>query len=164
MRTIFTAVLLSATALAAAELPPPGTYENVVSAVYVSPEQGQAVADLYDLFLGLLSGRGIEAGAKLPAWEDFCTETETHIRFWRSYYITQDELRGFEISIPKALLRKRGGSYFVTAGLQVAEVTQHQSIKIIAMKRSPNPAVQRTGASRSAQDTNKTPSAAGSRR
>ena len=43
-------------------------------------------------------------------------------------------------------------------GLQVGKVTQKQNIKIVIMKRSPNPTVQRTGASRLAQSEQKSPS------
>ena len=121
---------------ASIEFPPPGAFENIVQMVWVEPDQEPVVADLYDRFLALLAGGRIEPGAKFPASERFFTATETHAIFHWAYYIAPNEPRGFEISIPKELLRKKDGNYIVTKELEVEQVDQRQFCKIIVMKRA----------------------------
>jgi hypothetical protein len=94
--------------------------------------------------LSLLAGGKIDAGVKWPLSKRFLVESQTHAVFLWSYHIAPNELRGFEISIPKKLLQKRGGSYISTTALQVDQVAQRQSIKIITLKRHQTRSVQET--------------------
>ena len=116
--------------------PPPGSHDYVVSAIYVPPEQERVVADLYDLFLTLAAGGKIERGTKFPVADRFAHRTETHIVFYWAYYISPNEVRGFEISVPKASLDRKDVNYVTRAELRVAEVTSRQGAKIFIMKES----------------------------
>lgn len=123
---------------------PPGVYEHVVDAIDVSPDDERTVSGLYDHFPSLIAGGEIPAGTPFPADKRFCQYTETHTIFLWSYYISPNELRGFEISIPLQHLRRNGEHYVSTVSLVVEEVTQKQMIKIIVMKEKRNKAMEAT--------------------
>jgi hypothetical protein len=117
-------------------VPPAGAFDYVVSTIYVDPPEEEIVSLLYDRFLALLAGAKIKKGDAFSSASHFCHETQSHLIFVWSYYITPNELQGFEISIPKKLLEKKGRNYVAKANLQVDQITEHQQIKVIVLKRA----------------------------
>lgn len=117
---------------------PVGVYEYIVDTIDLPPDGERIVSELYDHFLDLIAGGELESATAFPADKRFCLTTETHKIFLWSYYISPNEMRGFEISIPSALIRRNGEHYVSTVPLVVDELTQKQTIKIIVMKEKPN--------------------------
>jgi hypothetical protein len=117
-------------------------WENayVMKMIDATETQERNISRMYDYFLRLIAGGTIERGAKFTTDKRFFAETETHAIFLWAYYISPNELRGFEVSIPKELLKKNGESYTTLVELQAAEISTHQEQKIIVLKRATRPA------------------------
>jgi hypothetical protein len=82
----------------------------------------------------------------------------------RAYYVSPNELRGFELFVPKECLSEKDGLFVSTAALSVAESLTRQGITSFTLRKAAaSQPVQRTGASRSDQETNRASSAASRR-
>ena len=118
--------------------PPPGTFGYIERHVYLPPNMERELSDLYDGFLSLMVGGEIAQGVILPDEEQFCRRTDTHAVFAWSYYISPNELRGFEIGIPTQCLQRVSSGYQTTVALAVDQRIGRQGIAIITMKERPN--------------------------
>jgi hypothetical protein len=105
----------------------------IADTISVPEDEERIVVGLYDCFINLRGGGSIPAGAEFPSDERFCTHTETYATFCWSWYIAPNELRGFEISIPRRLLLNDTAGYRTTAPLVVNETGQRQSIMVFVM-------------------------------
>jgi hypothetical protein len=122
----------------------------------------QYVAQAYDAFLTLVAGREIQpTDLRFPS--RLVERSGEFIHIERAYYISPNEFRGFDLFIPKALISEKDGFIVPRVPLAVAKRLTRQGMTSFTLREA-NKAVQRTGASRSAGETNGTSSAAGSRR
>ena len=122
----FALPLLTSIALHAAD-----DYSYIVEAAVVPGEMESSLANLCDVIIG------VKIGDPLPAIAVGANAvTKEHESFYlieRSYYISQNELRGYLVSVPKASARVKDGSLSLR-GLTVKDVTFKQGIKIVSLQ------------------------------
>jgi len=122
------------------------------------------VAQAYDAFLTLTAGRELKPG-ELSFPVRVIEKSGDFILIERAYYVSPNEMRGFELFIPKRFVSEKNGLVVTTTALSVAQRITGQGITSFTLqKATANKTVQRTGASRSVQETPAMSSTAGSRR
>ena len=85
------------------------------------------VAEVYDAFLTLSAGRELKAGElRFPI--RMVEKQGDFILIERAFYVSPNELRGFELFIPKTLLAERKGLVVSKVPLSVAQTVTRQGI------------------------------------
>jgi hypothetical protein len=99
----------------------------VASTIECAADEETAVAAAYDSFLSLLVTREIKKEAfRFPA---HLSEGRNNVMIVsRSFYVTPNELRGFEFVVPRQLVIEKDGTLFAKADLQVGHEESKQGI------------------------------------
>ena len=106
--------------------------ENVIAC---SEAEEAMVSGAYDAFLGALeSGQIGKEELRLPL--RLIERRDGHVIFSRSYYVSPNELRGFELVIPASLLAEEDGALSLLSDLTVASHDVRQRITILVMKKT----------------------------
>lgn len=100
------------------------------------PEAEEAmVSGAYDVFLfALEQGQIRKEELRLPV--RLTESRDGHVIFSRAFYISPNELRGFELVIPAALLVEQDGVLSLISDLSVASQDVRQRITILVMKKT----------------------------
>jgi hypothetical protein len=92
------------------------------------------VSDVYDSFLTLLSVREIKAGEiKYPV--QMAERRESGIIVTLSFYVSTNDLRGFELFIPNDCLVEKEGNFVSTAALMIERDETKQGVRCLVLKR-----------------------------
>ena len=94
----------------------------------------------YDAFLSALeSGQIKKEDLRVPA--RLVERRGGHVFLSRSFYVTPNELRGFEFVIPESLTTEEAGVLVLTSDLLVESRVVKQSITILRLKKTEAKAV-----------------------
>lgn len=118
MKSALLALLFTATVYSA---------DYLRSAIECAPDDEAACASVFDASLALLRGE-LVALEKYPS--RLVTRTEAGVIISRSFYVTPNEMRGFEIFIPNGAFRIEN-EYLQATGLKLEEHIRKQGISIL---------------------------------
>lgn len=91
------------------------------------------VSSLYDVFLQLLTEKEIRK-ERLTIPESLAKQHLGKLIVSRSYYVTPNELRGFELVISKELFERKDGYLFNRTNLTLEAIETKQSIQILVLR------------------------------
>ena len=122
------------------------------------------VAQAYDAFLALAAGQVLKPGElRFPA--RLLEKDGGFIIIERAYYVSLNELRGFELFVPREFVAEQGGFVVSTAPLSVAQKATRQGITSLTLQRKEaNQQGRANGRQPFSSETNRTSAAAASRR
>jgi hypothetical protein len=117
------------------------------------------VAQAYDAFLALAAGQVLKPGElHFPA--RLIEKDGGFIIIERAYYVSLNELRGFELFVPREFVAEKSGVVVSTAPLSVAQKATRQGITSLTLQREEaNQQVGANGRQPSASQTNRTAAA-----
>jgi hypothetical protein len=136
----------------------------IAKMITCSQKDERYVAQAYDAFLTLAAGRALGAGElRFPA--AMIEKDGGFVIIERAYYVSPNELRGFELFVPRELLAEKGGVLVSTAPLSVSQSVTRQGITSFTLqKKEANPQGGPNRKQPSGSETNRTSAAAASRR
>ena len=122
------------------------------------------IAQAYDAFVALAAGRVLEPGElRFPA--SLVERDRGFVLIERAYYVSPNELRGFELLVPKKFVSEKDGVVVSTAALSVAQKVTRQGITSFTLqKKEANQQGGANGRQPFGSETSRTPVAAASRR
>lgn len=164
MLRVFTSLLSCLLALGIARSADTNNVGYLAKVIACEEKDERYVAQAYDTFLALAAGRNLKAGEmRFPA--RLVEKRGDFVLIARAYYVSPNELRGFELLAPKDCVSEKDGLVFSTSALSVTQKLTRQGITsfILQMKET-NGTVQQTGASLSFQETNRKSPMVGPRR
>ncbi len=104
------------------------------------PKEEILIAQAYKSFLDLIAKREVTKDElRFPA--RLTTQNEDGVVFCRAFYISPNELRGFELFIPKDCVTQKNGLFVATVGLVVDREDTRQGMRRLILKRAQQPAV-----------------------
>ena len=112
--------------------------DYVSDTINVSDEDEYYISNMYKAFLNLTAKNNLKKGIKFPVNKKNVVERDNHTIFILSYYISPNELRGFEISIPNKYLKKEKDHFITTTELSIDSQTAKSMIKIFGLKQAPD--------------------------
>lgn len=118
--------------------PAPDDHSYVIQMVATGDEEADEVyvAQVYDAFLKLMAGRTLKAGSlAFPAtWP---VKKDGFVVISRGYYISPNERRGFELSIPKDAFVEKDGILASKGELAVRRQGTRAGTVLMELKRKP---------------------------
>jgi hypothetical protein len=157
MKTIVIAAFLTSVAAMADE-------SHVTKMIRATPAEERAVSAAYDVYIAAISHRAISKESIDFPLSMIIESSENYI-FERAYYISPNEVRGFGLAIPKALTKKQGNRLKAIQDMVLMKEERRQGLHtVVFTQKKVEPAGAANGTQPIRAETNRTPSAAGSRR
>ena len=157
MKTLVTAVLLASMGAMADE-------SYLAKMIRATPAEERAVSAAYDVYIAAISHRVVsKENIYFPL--SMITESADNFILERAYYISPNELRGFGLAIPKGLAQKQGNHLKALQDLMLTKDERHQGLHtLVFTQKRVEPDGSANGSQPIRSETNRTSSAAGSRR
>ena len=124
--------------------PPAACGDHVGAMIRCTSKEEQHIDLLYETYVAILDNRSLSKGATLHLPTKADSPKGDYVIFSWAYYVTPNNLRGFEISVPKQHLARKGRQYVASVDLTVDRAYFKQGQHIIVLKASPNHGVKRT--------------------
>jgi hypothetical protein len=155
-------ILLAATLLASISLNAQDSHAT--KTIQATPAEEAAISAAYDAYIAAISLRVVpKESIDYPL--SLITESPENFILERSYYISPNELRGFGLAIPKRLARKQGNRLKGMQDLVFRSEERRQGLHtVVFTQKKVEPSGAANGSQPIRSETNRTSSAAGSRR
>ena len=107
----------------------------IVKMIDCEPKEEILISQTYQSFLDLIAKREVKK-EELRFPVRLTTQNDNGVIFSRSFYISPNVLRGFEIFIPKGCVTEKNGLFVTTVGLVVDREETRQGIRCLILKRA----------------------------
>lgn len=107
----------------------------IVKLIDCEPKEEILISKTYESFIDLIAKREVKK-EKLRFPVRLATKNDNGVIFSRAFYISPNELRGFEIFIPKDCVTEKNGLFVSTAGLVVDREETRQGVRCLILKRA----------------------------
>jgi hypothetical protein len=107
----------------------------IVKMIDCEPREEILISKTYESFLDLIAKREVKK-EELRFPVRLAAQNDKGVIFSRSFYVSPNELRGFEIFIPKDCVTEKNGIFVSTVGLVVDREETRQGIRCLILKRA----------------------------
>ncbi len=122
-------------------------HRYLAKAIKCHPSEEGIISEAYDSFLMLIMNRELpERGLRFPV--SSVKKKESGVLITRSFYITPNNLRGFEIFVPNHLVEERDGVVVSTVPLVIESEDSRQGHILLSLNQKPNQSPQTTSRTR----------------
>jgi hypothetical protein len=123
---------------------PPTPRDYLWTIIACDEREEHFATEAFDAFLALIARRELKQ-EELCFPASFAVVLPNYIVLSRAFYVSQNELRGFEISVPKQCVTEKDGVLRLTAPVVVEKEDRRQGITLFVLKRKePNQSLQPT--------------------
>jgi hypothetical protein len=110
-------------------------YGYVAKMIACSEKEERLVSQAYDAFLKLISGGRVEKDDLRFPFQWAAIRPEKLI-LSRGFYISPNELRGFELAIPKSCLVERDGIFVLNSAVTLENVEVRVGIRVLVLRKA----------------------------
>lgn len=116
---------------------PPESRDYLWTMIACDEKEERFASDVFDAFLSLTARRELKKEElRFPA--SFAVRLPNYVVLSRGFYVSPNELRGFDISVPKNCLVEKDGLFSLTTPVVIDKEDRRQGITVLVLKKKQN--------------------------